>query len=114
MQTAKTQLYAALFRSGLMKVGKGKKALARILAHARLASCHNNPIVAYHLEENPRITEAELIRFCRRYGIVASGREWFTGLHYDVVVGFLRRVNPQVNASGVSVPYTFIGPDTYA
>ena len=86
----KTQLYVVKFSNGVIKVGKGIKALNRVLSHTKDASIFDVNVVSFFIEENPQIKEDNLIRFCVTHGTLYHGNEYFKNLDYDSVVNFLK------------------------
>lgn len=84
------QLYVALYQDGMIKVGKGIRAKNRIESHIMFAKSHSNPITDWHIEIAPKMTEKELIGFCRLHGTLHGGNEYFKNLDYDSVVNFLK------------------------
>lgn len=84
------QLYVVLYKNGTVKVGKGVKALSRIKTHSSNAHVHNNPVVEYSIELEPKITEMELIDFCKCYGKSTSAKEFFIDLCFEDVVRFMK------------------------
>lgn len=74
----------------MIKVGKGVTAKSRIKTHSLNASVHNNPIVDYSIEFESKITEMDLIEFCKRYGKSTSSREFFIDLRFEDVVRFMK------------------------
>lgn len=84
------QLYVVLYQDGMIKVGKGMRAKSRIENHKQFAKSHSNPITAWHIESTPKITEKELIEFCKLHGTLHSGKEYFKNLNYVSVINFLK------------------------
>jgi hypothetical protein len=89
-QTDFYALYVILFNHGVIKVGKGKDAMKRINTHARNASIFDRHIVKFFIENNPTITEEQLIEFCMQNGTLCNGNEYFKNLKYEQVLNFLK------------------------
>jgi len=86
----KDQLYVILYQNGMIKVGKGAKARFRIKTHSSNALVHSNPVVDYSIELEPKISENQLLDFCRRYCKNVFAREFFTDLRFEDVVRFMK------------------------
>lgn len=84
------QLYVVLYQDGTVKVGKGRSAKARIETHSHHARIHNNPVIDYAVELEPKISEQQLIDFCTKYGDCMGGREYFSELKFKDVVSFMK------------------------
>lgn len=84
-------LYVVLFDHGVIKVGKGENALKRVNEHAKQASIFDRHVVDFFIEESPRITEEDLIKFCLQHGTLCNGNEYFKDLKYDQVVNFVKQ-----------------------
>ncbi len=87
----KEQLYVVLFDHGVIKVGKGVDAKKRVQDHAKQARVFSRKIKSFFIEENPQITERELICFCKQHGSLFDGNEYFKNLKYQDVVAFVKR-----------------------
>lgn len=84
------ELYVVLFEGGMIKVGKGFRAKDRILQHITNGAFFGKKVLAYHIEEAPKINEKQLVAFCNEYGKLVVGKEYFTAIRYDDVVSFLK------------------------
>lgn len=84
------QLYVVLYQDGTVKVGKGRSAKARIETHSHHARIHNNLVVDYDIELEPKISEQQLIDFCIKYGDHVGGREYFSDVKFKDVVRFMK------------------------
>ena len=88
---SKEQLYVVLFDFDVIKVGKGKNALTRVREHIRQAATFERRVVNFFIEDNPEISEEDLIKFCCQNGRIWSGNEYFKNLKYEQVVNFVKR-----------------------
>ncbi len=84
------ELYVVLFDTGMIKVGKGFDAKARVVRHARQASIFDRHVLKFFIEKNPKITEEALIAFCIQHGTLCNGKEYFKGIDYSDVVEFIK------------------------
>ena len=87
----KYSLYVVLFDYGVIKIGKGVNAMTRVRDHAKQARIFGRKVINFFIEENPQVTEEDVIRFCNQHGTLYDGNEYFKDLDYDVVVRFVKR-----------------------
>ncbi len=101
----KEQLYVILFDTGMIKVGKGKDAVKRVNYHAQNAQIFDRKMLKFYIEENPKITEQDLISHCLLNGTLVSGKEYFKDLKYEDVVKFVQQKIEKCPLRLVSRPF---------
>ena len=89
-ETGFCQLYVVVFDTGVVKVGKGKSAEARIRVHKHNAAVHEVTISSVYVCENPTVTEQQLLAFCNQHGTLVRGNEYFVDLDAKKVVSWLK------------------------
>jgi hypothetical protein len=102
-------LYACLFSTGVIKIGRAKNAGKRIRQHTERVSCLGVTLQASEsvaCADDPVAAESALIRRCQETAGVRHKREWFDDLEFSDVVDWMRqeaaiaRVRP-VNENGI-------------
>lgn len=91
VEKLKDQLYVILFDNGVIKVGRSKNAVKRIMQHDDTARAFGRRIVKWHIEKEPDIFEIDLIKFCGQHGEVFNGNEYFKNLDYPLVLDYVKR-----------------------
>ncbi len=86
----KDELYVILFDNDVIKVGRSKKAVQRVSQHYETAAAFGRRIIKFCIEQNPDVSEIDLINFCRSNGVLFFGNEYFKGVGYDSVVAFMK------------------------
>jgi hypothetical protein len=82
------KVYAALYSDGWVKVGRGRSPDGRISAHNATSKMRGAKLVKSCVSgelADPGNAEMELIGLCSRVGVNAHGREWFTGVDFDLI-----------------------------
>jgi hypothetical protein len=82
------KVYAALYSDGWVKVGRGRSPDGRISVHNTTSKMRGAKLVKSCVSgklANPGNAEMELIGLCSRVGSNAHGREWFTGVDFELI-----------------------------
>lgn len=90
-EKVKDQLYVILFDNGVIKVGRSKNAVKRVMQHDDTARAFGRRIVKWHIEKEPDMLELDLIKFCGQHGEVFNGNEYFKDLDYQLVLDYVKR-----------------------
>jgi hypothetical protein len=84
-------IYVVEFTSGVVKVGKSTAPKARLASHVHHALIHGGGVRrswASARHHGCTETERELIAYCKKDGVAAFGKEYFTGVSFADVRGF--------------------------
>ncbi|GEM_PF-2138431 len=82
------QVYAVEFSDGWVKVGRGKRAADRVVAHqntSRMRGAEMTRSCVSALLADCKAAERELIFWCASRGISEHGNEWFSGVDFDAL-----------------------------
>ena len=89
-------IYACLFSTGLIKVGRSIDPIGRMASHADRLSCAGIELTlthAAHCVSDVVMSERALIEKCTKSCSNKFHEEWFEGLDFDLVIAFISEIS---------------------